>query len=151
MVRPNSYVQPGLAFLHSQTTLFNSHFHTWVHASSIHETHCPMPHPCHWRCPNHTGIFPGLCGSALWTLARLALFLAICSPTSSPLLQWELLETASFDSSLFFSKQDPTTTKESAQSRCLGNTRMGERPGSIHPCASEVLTRAEGWIITVWL
>lgn len=33
----------------------------------------------------------------------------------------------------------------------LRKHRAGERPGSIHPCASDVLTGAEGRIITAWL
>lgn len=84
--------------------------------------------------------------SAHWTLAPLSLFLAICGSPSSPLTYWELPGRAPFDSSLCPPLQDPSKSQPGVAQKTLVHMR-----DPTHPCASKVLTGAEGWLITAWL
>lgn len=150
MVRPNLCFQLWLSFLHPLSLLPTSTpqfmpLHTW--------NSCHKPHPCHRHCPNPTGIYarPYGCTS---TPATFSLFLTTCGTISSPLLHWEPLGMAPFESSQGPpNARPPIAGLPKSQVRAYAQETLAwvREQAAFIPEQVNSSVRAEGWIITAWL
>lgn len=152
VVRPNSCFQLWLAFLHSQTLLFTSHFHTTAHATSYMK-HLPQAPP----------LLPALSKSH-WNLCKaLWVHLNTCHAPSVSSYLWCHLQSSAApgtprDGTVWVisvppTAGPPTTGPPKSQARAYAQETLawvGERAAFILVQVNSSVG-AEGWIITAWL